>query len=64
MSNKIERSITGPLDIDINYMDSYSILIICSSDSIAVFECNIDLFKQLGMTCSDQVNSPICLNPA
>jgi len=63
-SSKIEGSYTGPPDIDISYVDGYSVPITCSSGGIAVSGCNIDLFKQQGITCSTQVDGPVCLNSA
>ncbi len=63
-SSKIEGSLTGPPDIDVNYVDGYSMPITCSSEGTAVSGCNIDLFKQPGITCNNQVDDPVCLNPA
>ena len=63
-SSKIEGSLTGPPDIDISYVNGYSVPIPCSSEGIAVSGCNIDLFKQPGITCNNQVDGPVCLNPA
>ena len=63
-SSKIEGSLTGPLDINVSYVDGYSVPITCSSEGIAVSGCNIDLFKQPGITCNNQVDGPVCLNPA
>lgn len=39
-------------------------LITCSSEGTAVSDCNIDLFKQSGITYNSQVDGPVCLNPA
>ena len=63
-SSKIEGSYTGPPDIDVSYVDGYSVPITCSSMGIAVSGCNIDLFKQPGIACSIQVDGPVCLNSA
>ena len=63
-SSKIEGSLTGPTDIDVSYVDGYSVPITCSSEGTAVSGCNIDLFKQPGITCNNQVDGPVCLNPA
>ncbi|MCJ1422382.1 hypothetical protein MMC29_000262 [Sticta canariensis] len=63
-SSKIEGSLTGPPDIDVSYVDGYSVPITCSSEGTAVSGCNIDLFKQPGITCNSQVDGPVCLNPA
>lgn len=62
--SKIEGSYTGPPDIDVSYVDGYSVPITCSSEGTAVSGCNIDLFKQLGIPCNDQVDGPVCLNSA
>jgi len=51
-SSKIEGSFIVPedttviiLDIDISYVDGYSVPITCSSGGITVTGCNIELFK-------------------
>ncbi len=62
--SKIEGSYTGPPDIDVSYVDGYSVPITCSSEGTAVSGCNIDLFKQPGIPCNDQVDGPVCLNSA
>jgi hypothetical protein len=62
MGSKIEGSITGPPDIDVSYVDSYSVPITCFSKGMAVCGCNIDLCKQPGITCDSQVDGPVCLN--
>ena len=64
MGSKIEGSITGPPDIDVSYVDGYSVPITCSSEGIAITGCNIELFKQPGITCNNKVNGSVCLNPA
>ena len=38
--------------------------IICSSEGTAVSNYNIDLFKQPGIIYNNQVDGPVCLNPA
>ena len=43
--SKIEGSYTGPPDIDVSYVDGYSVPITCSSQGTAVSGCNIDLIK-------------------
>jgi hypothetical protein len=58
----IESSFTGPPDIDVSYVDGYSVPITCSSQGTAVTGCNIDLFKEA--TCEDEVDGPVCLNLA
>jgi len=45
LGSKIEGSFIGPPDIDISYVDGYSMPITCSSKGIAVSGYNIDLFK-------------------
>ena len=62
--SKIEGSFTGPPDIDVSYVDGYSVPITCSSEGIAMSGCNIDLFKQPGIPCNDLVDGPVCLNSA
>ena len=62
--SKIEGSFTGPPDIDVSYVDGYSVPITCSSEGLAVTGYNIDLFKQPDISCNTQVDGPICLNPA
>ena len=62
--SKIEGSLTGPPDIDVSYMDSYSVPITCSFEGIVVTGYNIDLFNQPDILCNNQVDGPIYLNPA
>ena len=62
--SKIEGSYTGPPDIDVSYVDGFSVPITCSSEDTPVTGCNIDLFKQPGISCYKQVEGPVCLNPA
>ena len=50
-------------DIDVSYVDGYTVPITCSSEGITVTGCNIDLFKESN-TCESQVDGPVCLNPA
>jgi len=52
----------GPSNIDVSYVNSYSILITCSFEGIAMFNCNVDLFKQSSILCNDQVDNLVCLN--
>ena len=66
---KIEGSFIIPLnetvaipDVDVSYVDGYTVPITCSSQGITVTGCNTDLFKQ--STCEIQVDGPVCLNPA
>ena len=60
--SKIEGSFTGPPDIDVSYVDGYTVPITCSSEGTAVSGCNIDLFKRA--MCEDVLEGPVCLNPA
>ncbi len=60
--SKIEGSYTDSSDIDVSYVDDYSVLITCSFEGTAVFGCNINLFKQSGITCNNQVDGSVCLN--
>lgn len=62
--SKIEGSYTGLPDIDVSYIDGYSVPITCSSKGTAVSNCNIDLFKQHSIPCNNQVDGPVCLNSA
>jgi hypothetical protein len=66
-SSKIEGSFIVPEDttvaipdIDVSYVDGYSVPITCSSGGITVTGCNIELFKLA--QCEDQVDGLICLN--
>ena len=60
--SKIEGSIISPPNIDISYIDGYSVPITCSSNGVAVSGCNIDLFKQPGIIYNNQIDGPVCLN--
>jgi len=60
--SKIEDSYTSSSDIDVSYVNDYSVLITCSFEDTAVFDCNIDLFKQSSISCNDQVDDSVCLN--
>ena len=62
--SKIEGSFTGQPDIDVSYVDGYSVPITCSSEGVPVTGCNIDLFSQENNSCITRVAGPICLNPA
>lgn len=62
ISNKIEGSLTNSLNIDVNYVDNYFVLITCSFKNTTIFDCNIDLFKQLDIICNNQVDDLVCLN--
>ncbi|CAF9935979.1 MAG: hypothetical protein HETSPECPRED_009968 [Heterodermia speciosa] len=62
-NSKIEASYVGSTDVDVSYVDGYSVPITCSAQGVAVAGCNIPLFNA-GNTC-DQVdnNGPVCINP-
>ncbi len=60
--SKIEDSYTKSSDIDVSYVNDYFVSITCSFENTAVFDCNIDLFKQLDISCNDQVDDSVCLN--
>lgn len=60
--SKIEGSFkNSSADIDVSYVDGFTVPITCSSDGEPVTGCNIDLFK---MPCDNTVKGPVCLNPA
>lgn len=59
--SKIEGSFIGPPDIDVSYVDGYSVSITCFSEGVPVSDCNIDLFGQQGIFCTNQVAGPMCL---
>ncbi len=60
--SKIEDSYTSSPDINVSYVNDYSVFITCSFEDTAVFDCNVDLFKQSSISCNDQVDDPVCLN--
>ncbi len=62
MGSKIEGSLTDSSNINVSYVDDYSVLITCFFEGTAIFDCNIDLFKQSGITCNNQVDDSVCLN--
>ena len=64
LGSKIESSYTGLPDIDVSYVDGYSVPITCSSLGVPVTGCNVELFEQQGISCANQVDGPLCLNPA
>lgn len=49
-------------DIDVSYVDGYTVPITCSCDSTPVTGCNYDLFS-LGPPCLDEAGGT-CYNPA
>lgn len=60
----IEGSYVDTVNIDVSYVDGFSVPITCSSGGVAVTGCNIDLFDQPGVACNDEAEGPVCLNPA
>ena len=64
LASKIEDSFTGSPDIDVSYVDDYSVLITYSSQGIPIIGCNIELFKQPDIQCDKLVDGPVCLNSA
>ena len=61
--SKIEGSTTGANDIDVSYVDGYSVPITCSVGNTAVTGCNIDLWAVSG-PCDNAVgDQSVCLNP-
>ncbi len=62
LSSKIEGSITGSSDINISYVNDYFVPITCSFKGVPIFGCNLDLFKQFGIKCNNQMNGSVCLN--
>ena len=65
-NSKIEGSITGSPDMDVSYVDGYSVPIVCSSAG-KVSGCNTELFGLNGNTCNQNVDISsfeICENPA
>lgn len=62
--SKIEGSTTGANDIDVSYVDGFSVPITCSVSGTPVTGCNINLWSVSG-PCSNSVgDNAVCLNPA
>ncbi|MCJ1278943.1 hypothetical protein MMC21_006764 [Puttea exsequens] len=61
--SKIEGSTTGANDIDVSYVDGYSVPITCSVGNTAVTGCNIDLWDVSGPCANGVGNKNVCLNP-
>ena len=64
-NSKIEGSTTGANDIDISYVDGYSVPITCMAKDTAISGCNIDLWEN-DEPCPKQVadqDKAVCLNP-
>ena len=65
-NSKIEGSITGGPDMDVSYVDGYSVPIVCTSAG-KVSGCNTELFGLNGNNCGQDVDISdfeICTNPA
>lgn len=62
--SKIEGSTTGANDIDISYVDGFSVPITCSVGNTPIVGCNINLWAVSG-TCADSAGGDenVCLNP-
>ena len=60
----IEGSTTGWNDIDVSYVDGYSVPITCSNDKEVLTGCNIDLWNTGTCPNSDPDDKSICHNPA
>ena len=58
----IEGSTTGWPDIDVSYVDGFSVPITCSVNNVAITGCNIDLWSL--SPCPNSVGDQgVCLNP-
>lgn len=61
--SKIEGSTTGANDIDVSYVDGYSVPITCSVGDAPVTGCNIDLWAVSGDCANAVGDHNVCLNP-
>ncbi|KAL6721139.1 hypothetical protein ACLMJK_000239 [Lecanora helva] len=61
--SKIEGSTTGANDIDVSYVDGYSVPITCSVGKTPVTGCNIDLWSVSGNCANPVGDHNVCLNP-
>ena len=59
----IEGSTTGWNDVDVSYVDGFSVPITCSNDKEVLTGCNIDLWKT-GTCPSTEGDGTICHNPS
>ncbi|MCJ1439414.1 hypothetical protein MMC27_008808 [Xylographa pallens] len=62
--SKIEGSTTGANDVDVSYVDGYTVPITCSSLGVPVTGCNIELFHQ-NIACDGTLldGGSTCQNP-
>ena len=61
--SKIEGSTTGANDIDVSFVDGYSVPITCSVGNTAVTGCNINLWEVSGTCANAAGDQNVCLNP-
>ena len=61
--SKIEGSTTGANDIDVSYVDGFSVPITCSVSGTPVTGCNIDLWSVSGPCGNSVGDNAVCLNP-
>ena len=62
-NTKIEGSTTGWNDIDVSYVDGYSVPVTCSSNGEAITGCNIDLWQVSGKCDTEVGQQDVCPNP-
>ena len=62
-ASKIKASYTRSFDLNVSYVNDYSMPITCFFDDILITDCNIDFFKQPKVQCDDEVEESVCLNP-
>ncbi|KAL6722189.1 hypothetical protein ACLMJK_001296 [Lecanora helva] len=65
LGSKIEASFVPPNfvpDVDVSYVDGYTVPITCSCSGVPVTGCNVPLFHD-GHACDDEGPGPICYNP-
>jgi hypothetical protein len=61
--SKIEGSTTGANDIDISYVDGFSVPITCSAEGTPITGCNINLWAVSGLCVNGVGDENVCLNP-
>ena len=61
--SKIEGSTTVWNDIDVSYVDGYSVPIVCSNATAPVTGCNINLWDVSGPCINTVGDDAVCLNP-